>query len=148
MKKILIAIALFSAFSALAGTSTKVFEIRDSRHSERDVTTSFRVNSELGRAWINVEVTENFFDDVRYDNHRVLFKGLSLNAEGTAIVLDQDGALTECATISPKDGVFGRKLIIRPTGKCSFTPKFTKIDVDNGFEVRKIRMLQIFMNVE
>lgn len=148
MKKMIFALTMFFAFSAMAGASTKVFEIRDSRHSEKDVSTSFRVNTELGRAWIEITLEDRRFDDISYDHHRALVKGLSMNAEGNAIVLDQDGALTECATVTPKDGVFGRRLIIRPTGRCIFTPKFTKIDVDNGFEVRKVRVLQVYLNVE
>ncbi len=148
MKMIILALFMFSAFAASAGTSTRIFEIRDSRHSEKDVTTTYRVNSELGRAWVEITLEDHSFDDISYDHHRTLVNGLALNAEGTAIVFDQDGALTECAIVTPKDGVFGRKLIIRPTGNCTFTPKFTKIDVDNGFEVRKVRMLQIYLNVE
>lgn len=132
-----------------AADSTKIFEMRNYRYLDKDVSTTFQVNTELGRAWVNVELTDRGIDDVTYDDHRVKVEGLSLNAEKTAIVLEKDGALVECATVTPKRGILNRRLVvIRPTGLCTFTAKTVKVDVDNGFEIRKVPMLQVFLNVE
>ncbi|MES2527989.1 MAG: hypothetical protein V4598_12925 [Bdellovibrionota bacterium] len=148
MKNLLLSLAL--TFSSVAAAdSAKIFEVRNWGASQHDVTTTFQVNEELGRAWVNVSIADRSFEDTTYDDHRVKLAGLSLNAEKTAVVLEQDGALVDCATVTPKRGIFGRRnLIIRSTGRCTFEPKVASVEVDNGFEIRKVRVLQVFMNVQ
>ncbi len=148
MKNLLLSLAL--TFSSVAAAdSAKIFEVRNWGASKNDVTTTFQVNEELGRAWVNVSIADRSFEDISYDDHRVKVAGLSLNAEKTAVVLDQDGALVECATVTPKRGLFGRRnLVIRSTGRCTFEPKVASVDYDNGFEIRQLRMIQVFMNVQ
>lgn len=147
MKKFIAVLAL--SFSAIAAAdSVKIFETRDSMVSLSDVTNTFQVNRELGRAWVNVSIAERSGDDTWYNDTRVKVEGLAMNAEKTAIVYEANGSATECATVSPKRGLFGTNLIIRPTGACKFETKKAKIDVDNGFEIRRIPMIQVYLNVQ
>lgn len=147
MKNLILSIAL--TFSSIAAAdSVKIFEVRNSSVNVNHVSSNFVVNEEMGRAWVNVTLKDHRFDDIDYDHHRVKVAGLSMNAEKTAIVLEQDGALVDCATVTSKGGVFGRKLIIRPTGRCSFETKAALVEFDNGFEIRKRRMIQVYMNVQ
>lgn len=147
MKHLLFTLALTFSAAAIAD-STKIFELTNYRYSQKDVKPSFRVNESLGRAWVNVQLEDRKFDDVSYDDHRVKVEGLSMNADKTAIVFEKDGALIDCASVSPKRGLFGRVLIIHPTGNCTFTWKTVKVDVDNGFEIRRVPKLQVFLNVQ
>lgn len=147
MKNFIFSLAL--TFSSIAAAdSVKIFEIRNHGVPTHDVSANFEVNEELGRAWVNVTLADQRFDDTSYDNYRVKVAGLSMNFEKTAIVLEQDGALIDCATVTPKSGVFGRKLIIRPTGLCTFEKKIAHEAVDNGFEIRKFRTIQVYLNVQ
>ncbi len=147
MKNLILSLAL--TFSSIAAAdSVKIFEVRNHGVPKHDVSTSFKVNSELGRAWVEVTLADTRFEDTSYDHHRVKVAGLSMNAENTAIVLEQDGALVDCATVTPKRGLLGRTLIIKPTGRCTFETKIAQVEVDNGFEIRKQRMIQVYMNVQ
>ena len=148
MKNLLISLAL--TFSSMAvADSAKIFEVRNYGAAKNDVTTTFQVNETLGRAWVNVSIADRRFEDTSYDDHRVKVAGLAMNAEKTAVVLEQDGALVECATVSPKRGVFGRRnLIIRSTGRCTFETKVASVEVDTGFEINQVRVIQVYMNVQ
>jgi hypothetical protein len=147
MKNLILSLAL--TFSSIAAAdSVKIFEIANYGVPKHDVSTSFEINEELGRAWVNVTLADQRFEDRSYDHHRVKIAGLSMNSEKTAIVLEQDGALVDCATVTPKSGVFGRKLIIRPTGRCTFETKIAQVAVDNGFEIRNVRTIQVYLKVQ
>lgn len=148
MKNLILSLAL--TFSSVAvADSAKIFEISNYGASKNDVSTTFQVNEELGRAWVNVSIADRRFEDISYDDHRVKVAGLSMNAEKTAVVLEQDGALVDCATVTPKRGVFGRRnLIIRPTGRCTFEAKTAVVEIDTGFEIQRQRKIQVYMNVQ
>lgn len=148
MKKLIACLALVASTATLAD-SIKIFELQSRRYSPRDVSVVYKLNPELGRAWVNVELTDMRGDDIDYDTHRVLVEGMSMNAEKTAVVMEANGRQVDCATVTPKTGRFGRSLlIINPTGACEFETKIVKRDVDDGFEIKSKTFVQVYLNLK
>lgn len=147
MKK-LFAILALSLSTFAAADSVMIFQTNDNYTLLSNVTNTFQINPDLGRAWVNVSIATNEGDSTFYDDTRVKVEGLSMNAEKTAVVYAKDGKVTECATVTKKRGIFGTNLIIRPTGACKLVSKEAKITVDNGFEVYQQAVIQVYLIVE
>ncbi len=145
MKQILIVLALILS-SVASADSIKLFETR--YDTSTDYTAEFQVNKELGRAWVNVSEAESWGDNTSYTDNRVKVEGLSYNAADKTIVLERDGQLIVCAEIYNRRFVIDVGGSIRMTKRCSFSQKKVTVQVDNGYEVYNVKMLQVFLNVE
>jgi hypothetical protein len=145
MKKFIAILAL--AFSAVAfADSSVIFETEN--YSNYDVYPEFQVNKELGRAWVNVVLSEYVGDSSNYYDNRVKIPGLSYKAETKEIVLEKDGQEIVCGKIINRRWVIDIGGSVKESGRCKFTTKKVKVVRDNGFETYKVPMLQVSLNVE
>lgn len=93
----------------------------------------FAINSELGRAW--VEVIGHYSDpDSLDDVTRVKVEGLSYNQATKQIIFTENGSEVVCANIKITR-VF-KDEVIKPTGACRFEARTIKVKVDDGFEIK------------
>ncbi len=146
--KTLIALLALSISAFASADSIMIFETRDNMTHLSDVTSTFQINTELGRAWVNVSISEIVGDSTYYDDTRVKVEGLSMNEDRTAIVFEKDGLSAVCASVTSKRGVFRTNLVIRPTGECKLVAKEEKVQVDDGFNVYTVPMIRVYLNVE
>ncbi len=107
---------------------------------------TFNVNHELKRAWVESTVQDTFNHDDRPHNrgqvHRELVSGLSF--DGSVVRLDHEGQMFECATIVQRGRSIFRynKVTLKD---CSFASKEVVVLRDTGFEVIKEKRLQVFL---
>jgi hypothetical protein len=144
--KRLIAVFALALSTVAAAEPTLIFETKN--HSDYGVETTFEVNKELGRAWVNVSLSESWGDDTTYDDTRVKVEGLSYDAETKSIVLNRNGETIVCGVIYNRRWVIDIGGSVRQTKRCTFTVKKFNVTEDDGFETYKVPMLQIFMNVQ
>lgn len=145
MKSLIASIVLMFSLTALADT-TVLLETKN--YDNYDVSTTFTVNKELGRAWVTVTLGETFGDSTYYNDTRVKVEGLSYDAATRSIVLDKDGEQIVCASLYNRRFIIDGGNSIRNSGRCKFSVKKFKKEFDNGFEIYKVPMLQVLMTVE
>lgn len=138
MKK-LIALTLlltFNAFSAEILLKTFRYD------SDVDYSPEFKVNKELQRAWVNVVEEDNSdWEDTWYDDNFVKVEGLKL--VGSDIVYND----TTCATIYTRGRWIFRGDVIKMTPDCRFTQKTVVENVDDGYYVRRVKKVQVYLSV-
>lgn len=140
MKTLLIALILMTA-NAFA-SEIPVMKIPEARTSGvHSLIMSYGTNTNLGRAWAEVTIVSPFGSDSMDEELRALVPGLSL--VGGSIVLDVEGQQVECAKLVTR-GIFGY-LYPKATGKCIFQVRKSVEQQDNGFEIRKVKMLEIVL---
>lgn len=146
MKKLIAVIAL--VFSAVAiADSAMIYETRASGVDE--LLPEFEINKELGRAWVNVVERQYWGDDSTYHDNRVLVEGLSYDANEKVVIFEKaDGERVVCSKHYNRRWVIDIGGSLNDTGKCKFSVKSHIVEVDNGFEINKVKMLQVFLNVE
>ncbi len=145
MKQMLIVLAL--VFSTLAVADSKmIFETRD--YYRYEAMPKFEFNESLGRAWVNVEIAENWGDDTSFYDNRVKIEGMSFNAADRTIVLERNGEEIICASLYNRRYVIDGGRSIRNSGRCTFSVKKETIEVDNGFEINRVRVLRVYMTVK
>lgn len=109
------------------------------------VSSEFKINKELGRAWVETHVNAADGDsDIGNDYYRVKVEGLSFNTQTSNIEYVTDGKIVECATVRRSRGLF-KVDVIRPTGACVFSSKRIKVIVDDGFNTSKENRVQAFL---
>jgi hypothetical protein len=145
MKQILIVFALVISSVASADT-IKLFETR--YDSSTEYSPEFQINKSLGRAWVNVAEAEYMGDSSYYRDNRVLVPGLSYDASERTIVFEKNGERIVCAELYNRRFVIDRGNSVRMTERCSFSQKKVTLPVDNGFEIRNVKMVQVFLNIE
>lgn len=136
--KTVIAVALMIVSTLSFGASVKVYEAGQYVSS---IDGSFGINEELGRAWVELSIYDNFSSDSGPSYDRVLVPGLSI--VGGQVVLDVQGQQVVCANIKPV-GIF-RYRLAKATGNCKFVTTIEKRSEDTGFEIRKysVKVLSI-----
>ncbi len=144
MKKFIALFALVLSTVA-AAESTMIFE---TQNTYADVEASFEVNKDLGRAWVNVVLSETSGDSTTYQDNRVKIEGLSYDVASKNIILQKDGQEIICGNVYNRRWVIDFGGSVRNSDRCSFTVKKAKKQIDNGFEIYTVRILQVFMNVE
>ena len=106
--------------------------------------TTFVVNPELGRAW--VEITKHYnFSDSPAEVIRVPVPGLSFDADRAAVVLEADGKEVQCATVR-ETGRWFKSQVVEPTGQCELTQRYTEVPVDDGFSVQRIQHFEVHLD--
>ncbi len=145
MKKFIALFALVLSTVA-AAESTMIFEVNDDRYY--DVAPEFEVNKDLGRAWVNVVLSETTGDSTFYVDNRVKIEGLSYDVASKNIILEKNGEEIVCGSMYNRRWVLDGGRSIRNSGRCKFSVKHAKKQIDNGFEVYSIRVIQVFLNVE
>lgn len=146
MKVLLAALVLFTASLSFA-KEVVVFEFSNYSFSY-GVNSSFAVNEEMGRAWVEIEVVEdtNYSQSSRKYYARK-FEGLSYNEALQAVVYENDGQLVECAKVRHGGRIF-RGLSVKATGNCKFNHRYVKVPYDDGYRTGTTSVLQEYMTVE
>lgn len=142
MKAIITLILTIASLSSFA-KEIKVFEFESSRRYE--VEAYFSKNEELNRVWITVE-KERVNRDWGADYHRVKLPELKLNSAQREVVYILDGEEISCGSFSYSRWLGADKFI--ETGRCSLsTRKFVK-KVDDGFNIKNVKMTEVLLTVE
>ena len=132
MKTLIALIVLASSTFSLAGETTILTETLSNRVSQISLyRTQYRINTELGRAWMKVEVQYDHrgghAEEWSYIDKRVKVPGMSYDNRTGNIVFN--GVV--CATT--KSG--RRSIKIYPTGSCKANLHVNTIRVDDGFNI-------------
>jgi hypothetical protein len=143
MKSILLALTLMTS-STFA--SEILVDKRIAAGFVRSVSGEFKVNEDMGRAWIELRIGEGWRSTDLPPNpsyERVQVPGLSLQNE--TIVIDVDGSQVECAYMA-NVGIF-RTRVVRMNGNCEIETRESKEVVDDGFETRRVVVLSTYLIV-
>jgi hypothetical protein len=105
---------------------------------------TFEVNRELGRAWVEVSIKDTLEHERGYrgETYRKLVEGLSF--DGAKVRLDHEGQMFECANVVQRGRSIFRYNQVTKTG-CDFVKREAIVLRDTGFEVIKERRLQVFL---
>lgn len=123
----------------------KIFESVNYRY--QDARTNFEINKDLGRAWVNLGLEDRSFDEISYDRHRIQVEGLSFDRETNMVLLERDGQIIECGKLQKLRWTPFKIMEVKPTGRCKFVVKHVKLSVDDGFEIKKLPFIQVFLSV-
>lgn len=141
MKKLALSVCLL-AMGAAHASDVVVLETRDF-FTRGKAEARFEVNKELGRAWVVMDLTEH--QGSRRDQYtreiRELVPGLSYDANTRTIVYEKDGAIHDCAKVTPRGRSIFRYDKIIPLN-CSLKVMKVKKEVDDGFRIRHQSVMQ------
>ena len=138
MKRLITLALMICSFTALADVV-----VYKGWEAHRTILGTFKVNPELGRAWVEVEVY-GIHADSDSDFYRVKVDGLSYDSESKEVVWDYEGQRVVCA----KEVTSGRSIFRHTYIKnidCTFKQSVMTELVDDGFEVvkRKYAVLKL-----
>ncbi len=142
MKKLVLALCLVvSGFASAA--EVKVFEM--DVWDNKVVAGEFGWNEELNRVWAEIEVADTFSGEgYTPDYYRTKVEGLEFDVTSKAAVLTVDGQAFECAKVKRTGIWVFRGNILKKTG-CDFVSRYTTVLIDDGFEIKKQKKLQVFL---
>lgn len=136
MKKLLAILVLTITTTAMANTTVIVSKVFPKNQKWELFRTQYKLNTDLGRAWILVELTDMTpFDDIDYQDLNVKIPGMSYNKVSGDVVVN--GVV--CATTKKTR----RSIKIYPTGNCKIGSNVQKIQVDDGFYVKTKNQLNV-----
>ncbi len=101
----------------------------------------FVINSELGRAWVEVDLYYAMSETS--DHHRIVVPGLSYDREKSEVVFDADGRRVVCATVQQRGWWIFKHEDIEATGDCELTHRYVKVPTDNGFAIDHIEHFEV-----
>lgn len=102
----------------------------------------FKVNQELQRAWVNVEeLDDSDWEETYYQDNFVKVEGLKL--VGSDILYND----TTCASVQMRGWRMFRREVIVLTNRCKFTQKTVVESVDDGFYVRNVKKVKVYLTV-
>jgi hypothetical protein len=107
-------------------------------------TVEFKVNPELGRAW--VELTT--YQGEESNNLRVKVSGLTYEQLTETISIDHLGKITVCAEFKVVGRFIFKHKLLKLTSACEFQQRWREVSYDDGFEIKKTRRLDIFLVVK
>lgn len=124
-----------------SSTGTAIYQAPIGPQSANKSST-FVVNPELGRAW--VEITKHYnFSDSPAEVVRVTVPGLSFDAGRGAVVFETEGREVQCATVREAGRWLFKSQVVEPTGQCELTQRYTEVPVDDGFAVERIEHFEV-----
>lgn len=112
----------------------------ESSHSPR-----LAVNTELGRAWVELERWSQLTES--YDYNRISVPGLSYDAEARQVVFESNGKRVACANVKPAGRWIFRHDRLDLTGNCRLSLSRATLPVDDGFLVYKVPHLKLHLQV-
>lgn len=141
--------ALVFALTSLVASADviKLTEFKNNRDLELYRTT-FRVNKELGRAWMEVTISDYKFDELHYSDVRVKIPGLSYNAEINGVVYNKNGEEIVCGTFYNARWTIDRGMSFKATGRCNVSTNNYSKKVDDGFEIKTVKMTEVLLTIE
>ena len=142
MKMLVVALCLVVSTLASA-TSVKVLELPV--WGSKTVSGEFGWNEELNRVWVEISVDDlHSGEDSTPDFYRTKVEGLEFDTTSRTAVLTVDGQAFECAAVRTRGVLVFRHNYLKTTG-CKFTSKVVTELVDDGFEIKKVQKLQVFL---
>lgn len=141
MKSLVLALSLIVS-SLTFGAEVKIYEAPAWRGDSADV--EFGFNEDLGRVWVEMNISDRYDADDSGTSYRTLVEGLSYDAAAKAAYLDIEGQLVECAVLKQRGVLVFRHNYLKATG-CEFRSQLVTKMVDNGFEIKKKTYLEIFL---
>lgn len=141
----LLAVALGSASLPAAASSgtVQIFETHPHPTIQRK-TSTFAINPELGRAWVEVTFDAPSPED-RHEVVRVRVPGLSYDAGSRAIVFRAKDRTVECARVELRGRGPFKRHAIQPTGQCELTHRYVDVPLDDGFEIETVRRFEVLL---
>jgi hypothetical protein len=136
------------AMSLAQAEEIKVMELSHYEISGGYVRPQFAINEELGRAWVEVTVSQLHPDgDGEVGMYRTQVPGLSYDKVNETINLEIEGRLVECATLKESGRFVFRSKVLKETS-CKLDTRWKKVSYDDGFEIKTTKKLEIFLTVE
>lgn len=145
--KLTFLLSMFLLSSLANAESIKLMEFK----SDRDIElyqTSFEVNKKLKRAWVNVVLTDSSFNELNYSDKRVQVPGLSYDAELNGVVYDNGHEVIVCGTFYNSRWSIDGGMSFRSTGRCEFSSGELNRKIDDGYHIRDVKMVEVYLNVE
>jgi len=133
-------VSLLASGTVAQAASIKIGQLPDYSDISVDSIT-YQINAPLGRARVDVVFLSEGFasfcgDDCSspYDEEQLLVPGLSYSSTSSQVLYtDVNGAITVCAELATKNGIFGKKTYYKPTGLCSISMSKETQTTDDGF---------------
>ncbi len=143
MKSFLMILVL-ALSSSVFSAELQIYETEAWRHDT--ASGEFEYNLDLGRAWVGLTLDERYSNAESNNTEyvRVKVPGLSFDSTLNAAVLDIDGQIIECAILKERGVLVFRHKYLKNTN-CSFTSRVVKKMVDDGFEIKRVEFLQVFI---
>lgn len=145
--KLIVLTLVFFLWSLARASETIVMEI-PAPYWQTDATATFEINRETERAWVSIKAWDRSMAprDRSYAYFRERVPGLSFDKAASTIVLNQEGAITSCANVFSRGRSIFRFDQVVPTG-CQLKIKKIMKEVDTGYEIRRVEMMQVLLNV-
>jgi hypothetical protein len=146
MKSVLLSFLILITFNV----SAKSIRVHKTLDGWGEITPSFDINAELGRAWVNLEIDDSPSDpDSDSYDKRVKVEGLSYDTKTKEIIYtSEDGLVTVCAETRTRGRGIFRSTRIKNTQACFFEEGKVVSSYDDGFYVRtrKYQTLTLVIN--
>lgn len=145
MKNLLVILTGIFIFSGVASAGSVLID-RQPDVGQSFSTSRYRVNPELGRAWLVLDFIGPGVDPDDWrrpmigvtESLRTQVPGLSYDAANSRIVFAGEKKAVTCAEVVARR----TKLIITPTGHCNVRSAHVVTQVDDGFEVKPARFVE------
>lgn len=148
MKKLMIALCVLGT-SALQAGEIKIKSISQyEMWGSATATSTFGINPELGRAWVEVTTTSNDPDGGTSDVERIKLEGLKFDTQTNTVVIDHEGKITTCAELKVVGRSIFRHKVLKMTEDCEFEGRWVKVSYDDGFEIKQTQVYKIVLNVK
>jgi hypothetical protein len=114
----------------------------------------FEVNQETGRARVVVEYT--YPDQMTYGPEDdaggppstvVQLPGLRYDSGAHAVVFDSNGVRSVCAIVNERSTLFGHQLKVKNTGTCTVATVVAAHTKDTGWDIHRLRAIDIYFEV-
>lgn len=145
--KTLLAIALALTSLVASADVIKLTEFKNNRDLELYRTT-YRVNKELGRAWIEVTISDYKHDELHYSDVRVKIPGLSYSAELNGVVYNMNGEEVVCGTFYNARWTIDMGMSFKATGRCNISTSNYVKKVDDGFNIKNVKMTEVILTIK
>ena len=138
MKKLMTLALLLVSLNAL---STEILLKTYRYDHDIDYAPEFEVNKELQRAWVNIVEEDSDWEDTRYTDDFVKVDGLTLI--GSDIVYKD----TTCAVVYTRGRWIFRGDVIKMTRDCQFVQKEVVRAIDDGFYIRNVKLVEVYLKI-
>lgn len=145
LKRAVLGVVVLASWAGVANAAQiTVFE-KPLELWDEEVSATFAVNRELGRAWIDVQVASGGLGD-ELPVHEVISKridGLVYDSARKQVLYRTPTETIVCA----EDATFLWSTYLKSTGRCPVTSVAERRNVDDGFNVSERRVAKVVLNV-
>jgi hypothetical protein len=146
MKSLLLSVFILATLNV----SAKSVRVHTTLDGWGDVSASFEINADLGRAWVNLEIDDapSDTDSDTYDK-RIKIEGLSYDVDTKEVIYtSENGIVTVCSQTRTRGRGIFRNTRMKNTQACFFEEGKEIKSHDDGFYVttRKYQTLTLVIN--